>query len=492
MEIRHSDSFIRQTKSFRNAIIYGGLAVAACLVGSGVIAAGSASTSQMLAAGITLGLLLSGVAALALDIPVIGFIRAAFIASFFGKIDATFFKIDEMEDPSGLNISATLIIGLVLLAYDFMKDGERERVFPPAFSFLLIALFVFAAASVLHAGPVSLGVFSLISLCTSVLIAYATASHFGRRGRISFLIIGLGAGVAFTGLIAFTQYTIEWPLDLEHFGTGTEEEHLGTQTQSLGRVPALLRTPTEMAWVLSALIPLIIAPVIFRLKSYTFVQRTLLATAGLAGVVGMILSLARGSWIGLMVAVFLLVVFGWLRISEGEKKSYLTASVGVLFLMCIFMAPFAGKIYDRLTEDDRGAAAIRLPLMENAVRMIADNSILGVGLNGYRTTMTKYDETGVFVSQVFPNPVHNIFAHTAAEVGIPGGILFCMLIIYGIVEGFRNGRSRDQAIAAIAVGAAIGLIAFVISGLKEPGSLGSVRPPFRTCFLLLGTVMAIS
>jgi O-antigen ligase len=105
--------------------------------------------------------------------------------------------------------------------------------------------------------------------------------------------------------------------------------------------------------------------------------------------------------------------------------------------------------------------------------------------------MTRYDETGVFVSQVFPNPVHNVFAHVASEIGVPGGIIFCLLIFAALYECFKTMTARDRLLFALALGAAAGIIAFVISAMKEPGSLGSTRPPVRTLFFLFGTISAI-
>jgi hypothetical protein len=50
----------------------------------------------------------------------------------------------------------------------------------------------------------------------------------------------------------------------------------------------------------------------------------------------------------------------------------------------------------------------------------------------------------------------------------------------------------DRLLASVALGLGVGLIAFVISGMKEPGSLGSVRPPVRTLFFIIGVIAALS
>jgi O-antigen ligase len=292
-------------------------------------------------------------------------------------------------------------------------------------------------------------------------------------------------------VVALSQYAFDFPTNLDFFGTGTEEEQLGTQSQLLSRVPAFLRTPTEMAWVVSALLPLVITPVVCRVKSFGSWRRIILVTAAFSGIVAVILSLARGSWISLLAAIAIIVLFGWYRLSTAEKKTYLISVGGVLVLSCLLLSPFAERIYERLTADDDGSALIRVPLMETAARMIKDNPLVGVGLNEYRASMTKYDETDIFVSQAFPNPVHNVFAHITAEVGVPGGIIFCLLILAALFECLTAMTARDRLLFALGLGVAAGLIAFVISAMKEPGSLGSTRPPIRTCFFLFGTILAV-
>ena len=477
--------------ALKRLALFGGLVIGAGVLGMSVATAGGGATVNTLAIGGTILFALGAFVCWALELPVIGVVRYVFIASFFFKGDLTIFKVDEVEDPSGLNLSITLLLGLVLVAYDYFTDDEQERVFPVPFSILLAALFVCAAVSVVVSGSPSLGGFSLLSLCTSILITYATASHFARQDRMVQLILGLGLGVLFTGIVAYTQNAFDWPTNLPYLGTGTEAEQLGTQSIELSRVPAFLRTPNGMAWVISCFVPVVLAPVICRIERFTFVQRVFLLAAGFAGVVAVILSLARGSWIGLAAALVLVVMLGWYRLSQDERRTYFLSGSAALILTCALLTPFWPRIYDRLTDDDRGAASIRIPMMENALRMIEANPLTGVGVNGYRTEMTRYDETGIFVSQVFPNPVHNVFAHVTVEIGIPGGIIFCLLLIYAFFECLKAMAQHDRLMFGLGLGLAVALIAFAISGFKEPASLGSVRAPMRTFFLLIGIVMAL-
>jgi O-antigen ligase len=235
-----------------------------------------------------------------------------------------------------------------------------------------------------------------------------------------------------------------------------------------------------------------IAPLLTRAKGFPGWQKLILMAGASAGIVAIIVSLARGSWLALVCSLLLLMAFGWMRLPAKERKSYFVSVGAVLVLMGALLAPFSDRIYERLTGDDEGAAMIRIPLMENAINMIKDNALVGVGLNNYRATMTKYDETGVFVSQIFPNPVHNVFMHVTAEIGVPGGIIFCLMLLLAFSESVRAMLTKDRLLFALGLAGAVSIIAFSISGVKEMGSLGSTRGPMRTCFLLLGTIMAVS
>lgn len=467
------------------------LFAAACVLGVAIVSVGRGSDPTLVGLGL-LGLVgIAGGALLALEIPFITLVRSAFVASFFFKGDMTLFKVDELEDPSGLNVSLVLVSGLCLLIYDHYFSDDDRSVLPGHALVTLAGLLLFTAASFAYSGFGPLGGFSVVSLATSVLVLYVTTSHFGRPDRLKELAIMIGAGLIFTGAVAFSQYVFSWPLNLSSFGTGTEEEQLGTQSILLARVPAFLRTPNGMALVVSSLVPIALAPVICRVRSLTSLQQMLCTAGGLAGIVAVILSLARGSWIGLAAAFALLLVCGLYRVTSRERTKYLASAAAIIVLSAAVIAPFADRIYNRLTEDDQGAAAVRIPLMETAWDMIAANPLLGVGPNSYRANMTRYDDTSTFVSQDFYNPVHNIFAHVTAEIGLPGGILFCLLIASAFVACVRTAGHRDAMVGAIAIGTAIGLVAFTISALKEPGSIGSARPPMRTLFFMLGIAFAI-
>ncbi|HEX8734858.1 MAG TPA: hypothetical protein VF721_06000, partial [Pyrinomonadaceae bacterium] len=112
----------RENTAFAAAIlpaaVVGLMLVAACLLGAAVVGVSGGSSAQTLAAGALAFVAIGVVVCLALELPLITLVRFAFIASFFFKADLNFYKLDEIEDPSGFNLSLTLVTALVLLIYD--------------------------------------------------------------------------------------------------------------------------------------------------------------------------------------------------------------------------------------------------------------------------------------------------------------------------------------------------------------------------------------
>lgn len=464
----------------------------ACFVGIGIAVFGS---SNSMIALVIIGIMF--VAAIGLiwvyDIQIGAFTRFLFVFSFFFKGDLNFMKINEVEDPSGLNISLTFVLALLLFLID-LYDSENEsnlNVFPAAFSIVLSGLILCAFLSAFYGASGLLGWFSFASFMSGCFICYVAASHFSRRERLVEFVTAIAAGLCFTGLTSISQYLLDYP-KMPFFGTGTDAELAGTQSIQFSRVSAFLRTPTEMGWIISALIPLTLTPLISKVENFNLRNKILLMTGTGLAIAAVILSLARGSWISLLLGVLIIISLGWVKLSKNEKGNYFK-TVGVFALVAIIaLVPFSERIYDRLTTDDGDSAASRVYLMENAWEMIKDNTLVGVGLSSYREVSPKYDETSVHISQTFPNPVHNLFLHITTETGIPAGILFCLLFVIGAAVCFEIMTGKDKMLYALALAGLVALIAFAISAMKEPGSLGSVRPPLRTLFLLFGFIFAVN
>jgi O-antigen ligase len=164
-------------------------------------------------------------------------------------------------------------------------------------------------------------------------------------------------------------------------------------------------------------------------------------------------------------------------------------------LLTLLSLPFLDPLLARAFGEDDGAAESRLPLMDVALEMIRAHPLLGVGLSSYEAVMRRYDYTPSFISEAFPYPVHNLFLHVAAETGIPA--LLCLLglaviALYGGAKAWRRKEAENALPRALAVGLSIGLLAYLLTALKELSSFdsGQMRILFLLCGLLLATARA--
>src|SRR5688500_9102940 len=159
------------TDASKRLAIGGALIAGACILGSGLILAGGIQELGTLGMGAAVIIAMAGLGCILLDIAAITAVRFTFIASFFFKGELNLFKVDEVEDPSGFNLSLTLLTAIMLLVYDWATSNRSgEKLLPGRFSYLLTALFGCAAISVIFGGSTTLGWFSLWSLFSSILI----------------------------------------------------------------------------------------------------------------------------------------------------------------------------------------------------------------------------------------------------------------------------------------------------------------------------------
>jgi hypothetical protein len=429
-------------------------------------------------------------------LPVIPMLRLALLASFSFRLEINLFPIvKHHEDPRGLNLSLMLILS-ALLALSYLAErwrGEkRDKVFPPAYSICLGALFVWCALSVVYGTQGWLGVYALVSLASTALMSFVVAAHFSNRDALRQAVVFIAAAIGISSLIGILQYQFGWFTNWTLLGAVLDENDAKFGEGEMSRAAGLMQNANTFGWYLCTFAPVVVAMLLMRVKGFRRWQRWLFAAAAGLGLVALILTYARGSWLAFALSLVWLAALAYRALSASERGKFARqlAAIGVAAGVLCF--PFAGSIYTRLTEDDGGAAYSRVPLIQVAAAMIEDNPVLGVGLNSYESAMRRYDETAEKITDGFDWPVHNIFLHMAAETGVPGLLLFLALICFALRQGWRVYRSQDPFLSALAAGLIVGLLAFLWTGFKEPGSLGGgiLRFSFLFCGLLIAASRA--
>jgi O-antigen ligase len=373
------------------------------------------------------------------------------------------------------------------------QGRARAPVFPRSFALTLGGLWLWCCLTVAYGAEELLAVYALWAVSASMLLCFVVTAHFSDRRTLRQMVVWLAALIAFNALFGIAQSFVPALAELS-IGKVAEEETVAVDGEEVSRVRGLFAMSNAFAWTLVLFLPLVIAPLLLRVPGLRRWQQALGVAAVGAAVVALVLTYSRGSWIAFAVSVPLLAVLALLVLQAAERKRLLFSFAGIAVVIALLALPFAGEIVARLTGDDRGSTESRVELIQVAQAIIADNPLLGVGLSGYETVMTRYDETPGFITQHFDWPVHNIYLQIAAETGLPGLFFFLALTVLALRRGWLTLRNRDAELLhrALAAGLITGMAVFLVTGLKEGGCFqtGMLRLFFLLCGLLLANERA--
>ncbi|MBP9686267.1 MAG: O-antigen ligase family protein [Candidatus Doudnabacteria bacterium] len=178
----------------------------------------------------------------------------------------------------------------------------------------------------------------------------------------------------------------------------------------------------------------------------------LYTTAGwLLGVVGLLLSLSRGGWLGLAAAVgvFLLVA--------ANRKLLKAALVIVMVMMVVVSAVPNFRYRVLLPFHGEKSSVARFSLWHTGWEMVQDSPLLGKGLLGFSNNWDRYNTDPNL--QRYPAP-HNIFLNFWIDTGLLGMVSFLGLLVLALWRGIKAKKGYQ-------LGLALACIAMLIHGLVD-------------------------
>lgn len=193
-----------------------------------------------------------------------------------------------------------------------------------------------------------------------------------------------------------------------------------------------------------------------------------------------VFTFSRGFWVAMAAEVLAFVLFFY-------RKGILYL-VGVALAGAVLAGPAVWQRLETLrhiTEDS--SAAMRLAYLEIAQAIVEDHP-LGIGWYNYRYVFPEYDF-------YFKNPdvimyhCHNLFLNIAAELGIPGLILFLCIWIYLLYMAVRLLKNaRFLWVKAFSSGYLLMCLGIVVGGIGDH-VLFNVR--MGVLFWLLNTLLVL-
>ncbi|HWR07066.1 O-antigen ligase family protein [Sporomusa sp.] len=113
------------------------------------------------------------------------------------------------------------------------------------------------------------------------------------------------------------------------------------------------------------------------------------------------------------------------------------------------------------------SSTLRIALWESTIAMILDKPLLGIGWGSYWLVYPEYD---FFLNNPAATIVHahNMYLHIAAEIGIPGLLVF-LAIIYGHIKRAIEvlTQTQNQWVAGVMLGAVAAVIGLAANGFTD-------------------------
>lgn len=343
---------------------------------------------------------------------------------------------------AGFSISATTFALFGLYLSWFLRTLEsRSHKFssPTILNQPLLVYLGFASLSLIVARDIRLSCFELFLLLQMYLVFFYVANFVRSREDVLFVVFCLLVGCLTESLLMIALRFGSVPSGL--WGP----VHIRVDTQVNGeftRVGGTVGSPNEAGAYLSLMLSLAVGVLFTDAgRKYKWLAASVLAFGSAA----LIFTFSRGAWISLATAIILFCVSLWRR-----NGSSLKAPVAFLAILFLIYLSFHSAVEARLLADDNGSAESRIPLMNLAFRIIADNPVFGVGSNNFSATMDGY-LTSEF-RRGFLYTVHNKYLLVWAEIGFAGLLAYLAFLFGAVRKGWASWKQNDRLLSTLALG----------------------------------------
>ncbi|MCK4596538.1 O-antigen ligase family protein, partial [bacterium] len=324
---------------------------------------------------------------------------------------------------SGLDFSPLDVVLIVLYSiwlYELLLKRSSQFHFFPKITIPALGLVTVCILSIIPAQDKYLTLFETIQLFKSILLFLYVANHIRSKRDVSFILVLLLVGLFLQSIIGFSQKWLGLTSDLRLLGESREIVFFIRYYIPISRVWGTSGGPNSLAKYMELLIPLSVVLLFTQIKLRHKLASGLVFICALST---LLLTLSRGGWVcfvGSMCLVFLLI----LRAKLISLRTFVVIAVIIAIFGGISLG-FSGLIRLRLFGEDYGAAQGRMPLNKVALSIIRAHPFLGVGVKNYWKIMHLYNPN---LGYVAPYIVHNAYLLKAAEMGIPGLIIFLWLL----------------------------------------------------------------
>ena len=380
-------------------------------------------------------------------------------------VDVTIGYTGHKGGAAGYIVSFYDIVLALLYLIWFLELISKKKFYIklyPEISLPAILLISFGCLSMISAEYPEYGLYEIIEVIKMYLTFIYLANNIKTKKDFQFIVIIFITCLFFEGILGWAQHRYDRPF----FPTA-----LGGPSWVDSRVKGTWVSYNDFAWYLTCFLPIAMSMMACQIKH--FYKLLCFATLAVASA-SLMWTNSRSGWISFAVATLFVGIFVFYKVEK--KKSLINLFFATLFIIILIFPLYPrlfNKTYGRFTGSDKGSTKSRFPQFEVAFSIIKTHPILGIGLNNYSEIMWKYDDTEEGLDQISYHPVHNIFLQIAAEIGIPGLLIFIWFLITIFYIGVRYIFLNEGVVAYGIIGMLAGILAFLVHGLYDVASIGS-------------------
>jgi O-antigen ligase len=177
-------------------------------------------------------------------------------------------------------------------------------------------------------------------------------------------------------------------------------------------------------------------------------MQVLYSLALLINTLGLTVTFSRAGFLAL--AVGLIIFFGyllWTMSVETKKRILFALAITILSLLLSFII-FKPYLATRATVTD-DAALERIFYARIGLKMLSQHPLFGVGIGDSVLHMQQYAPFKLWPWQI--QPIHNYFLLAAAELGIPGALIFIWIFWSHLKSLILNLKSQRENLFALSM-----------------------------------------
>jgi O-antigen ligase len=328
------------------------------------------------------------------------------------------------DSTRGIPFAVITAVALITVLFTLDVDAPGTLRLRPAALWMVVALFA-AAVLGLAISPTVDGALLVVPMAASLGLAFGITS-FTTEEVQRYVALPLLGTTTFQAIVAVIQAVTGAPTILRWISPNVPDLF---DNAGVGRAQGLYDHSYEAAVV--ALVAIALA---FAVMPGRGSLRSMFLIGMGAGAVTVALTQSRSA----VLALILILGVAGLATARGDLRSRVGVGVVlVTFLVPVFLT-FGGwvaRVDETLTTDLDAATLGRVGTITQGLEVIGDHPLFGVGPNGYLPALAdQYNDSDRLYGHV-----HNQSLQIAAELGIPAGIVFTVLLVWAGAQAIRDG-----------------------------------------------------